>query len=255
MRHFSFLLFSLVCVRKARNVTHIISSNGPTSSPQTPEHSNLATEDEEITPFNENSTRKKMEKVEERQSTQSWRTYFPLPDEGRPVTQRIRQTRWPNWVTQHDRPTRRPQQDVPKDQVTSWPNWVTRQDRPSRWQEWVSQSSRPDQGKEDEQRRNTEAITQWSHTSRDYSTEGTTDLIQRSWGSDASSTEALFHSRDVAWHFTLMKRRGAEPPTFSSSFYKDRDLRLVGKEEEEGFKVAEGQANTMARQIRRIPTK
>ena len=245
-----------------KNVTHAMHSDKPTSFPDIPEHTKVAIEDEEINPYKVKATSPNIvEDVEERQSTQSWRTYFPLPDEGRRVTQRSRPTRWPNWVTQQDRPTRRPQQVVPKDQVTKWPDWVTQHDRPSRWPEWASQSDRPGQEKEDSHlvedvpRRSTETVTQWSHTSRDYPTEGTTDLIQRSWSPEASSTESVFQSAAIAWHFVLMKRRGAEPPTFSSSFYKDRDLRLVGEEEEEGFRVAEGQKETRARHNRRIPLK
>ena len=244
------------------NGTRIMTSEGPTRFPEITEHTNVAIEDEEKTPFNVKATTQNfLQDVEEGQSTQSWRTYFPLPDEGRRVTQRSRPTRWPNWVTQHDRPTRRPQQVVPKEQVTKWPNWVTQHDRPSRFPEWVSRSDRPDQERvEDTPRRATETVTQWSRTTKDYPKEGTdgkvTDLIQRSWNSEASTTESSFQSPDIAlWHFVLMKRPGAEPPTFSSSFYKDRDLRLVGEEEEEGFRVAEGQKETSARHNRRIPLK
>lgn len=245
------------------NVTNTMSSDGPTSFPDIPEDTNVAIEDEEISPIKEKASSPNLvvEDVEELQSTQSWRTYFPLPDEGRRVSQRSRPTRWPNWVTQHDRPTRRPQQVAPKDQVTKWPNWVTQHDRPSRWPEWVSQSDRPGEQieeshlVEDVPRRSSETVTQWSHTSRNYPAEGATDLIQRSWSSEASTTETSFQSPAIAWHFVLMKRRGAEPPTFSSSFYKDRDLRLVGEEEEEGFRVAEGQKETRARHNMRIPPK
>ena len=238
------------------NGTATMTSDRTTSFPEIPEN-----EDEEIALFEVKATTPDfLEDVEERQSTQSWRTYFPLPDEARRgVTQRSRPTRWPNWVTQHDRPTRRPQQVVPKDLVTKWPNWVTQHDRPSRWPEWVSRSDRPEQKKEDTSGRATETVTQWSRTTRGYPKEGpegkVTDPIERSGNSEASSTESSFQSPDIAWNFVLMKRPGAEPPTFSSSFYKDRDLRLVGEEEEEGFRVAEGQKETRARHNRRIPLK
>ena len=244
------------------NGTRIMTSEGPTRFPEITEHTNVAIEDEEKTPFDvKTTTQNFLQDVEEGQSTQSWRTYFPLPDEGRRVTQRSRPTRWPNWVTQHDRPTRRPQQVVPKEQVTKWPNWVTQHDRPPRWPEWISQSDRPGQGTEESQKNEdaTERITQRSHTTRDFSGEAgkerLTDLslTQRSWNSESLSTEPSFQSHDRAWHFVLMRRPGAEPPTFSSSFYKDRDLRLVGDEEEEGFKVAEGQKETRAKHNRRIP--
>ena len=242
---------------------NIMTSDGTKSFPEITESMNVSTEEKEITLFEESATTPNIfEDSEGDQSTQSWRTYFPLPDEGRRgVTPRIRPTRWPDWVTQHDRPTTRPQKIVPNDQITKRPNWVTQHDRPPRWPEWISQSDRPGQGTEESQKNEdaTERITQRSHSTRDFSGEAgkerLTDLslTQRSWNSESLSTEPSFQSHDRAWHFVLMRRPGAEPPTFSSSFYKDRDLRLVGDEEEEGFKVAEGQKETRARHNRRIP--
>ena len=189
-----------------------------------------------------------LEATELDQSTQSWRTYFPLPEKTSHTTGKPRATRWPNWVTQHDRPTTsRPQTLVTRSkQVTKWPNWVTPQDRPSRRPQWVSQSDRPGQESADGENQATEKVTQWSRTSSggDQFVENgkTSDTTRRSWNSEVSSTESSFHSPDLArWRFVLMRRPGAEPPSFSSSFYKDKDLRLVGEEENEGFRVAEGQ--------------
>ena len=34
------------------------------------------------------------------------------------------------------------------------------------------------------------------------------------------------------------------PPTFSSYFYRDRDLRLLGEEEDSSYRVAEGRDRT-----------
>ena len=46
------------------------------------------------------------------------------------------------------------------------------------------------------------------------------------------------------WRTVVMRRRGKVPPTFSSSFYRDRDLRLLGEEEDSSYRVAEGRDRT-----------
>ena len=46
------------------------------------------------------------------------------------------------------------------------------------------------------------------------------------------------------WRTMVMRRRGKVPPTFSSSFYRDRDLRLLGEEEDSSYRVAEGRDRT-----------
>ena len=82
-----------------------------------------------------------------------------------------------------------------------------------------------------------------------YWTEGTTTQRQaeRTTKTTTRTTtpEISVTSRKsvLTWRSAIMDQRGKLPPTFSSSFYKDKDLRLFGEEENTVYRVAEGRAS------------
>ena len=150
------------------------------------------------------------ERAPERHSTQRRRTYFPVRED--------------EWTTQRNhwrRPTR---------------HWPSRANGVSR----KSQTS---------SKRLSEATTSKSQTTGSYhEMEQRTTTIQDSatkkdtmteW-SPSTSNPHPSASPNLAWKTTLMERRGRMPPTFASSFYRDKDLRLEGEEEDGGYRVAEG---------------
>ena len=149
------------------------------------------------------------ERAPERHSTQRRRTYFPVKEE--------------EWTTQRSdrrRPTRH------------WPSRAN----------GVSGKSQTSSERMFEVTK-FQRLTTGSYQEMEQSTTPTQDTKKQpmtEWRPSTTKQQPSVAPNLETWKTTLMERRGRMPPTFGSSFYKDKDLRLGGEEEDEEYRVAEG---------------